>query len=396
MDSSSKSLCVDLFCGAGGLSEGLKQAGFKTILAVDFDEHCLKTYKANHPDAETLCEDVTLLPASTILNAAGGKEIDLLSGGPSCQGYSTHGKRDEEDPRNFLFEHFVRLVGEVRPKWVMMENVPGLLTFRGGHFLKLITEAFKGVGYQVAARVMMAADYGVPQLRRRIIFLATRTGMPISYPEPTHGAETDSLFDSGLEPYVTVNDAIGDLPLLNGELDADGWEYAFPPVTAYQRFVRGQANRLTMHRANGVSPQAAKIVGFIKEGQGLRSVPPEHLPDRFKKMRKISTGALRSDCTTLYYRLDRNRPAYTITCYFRNVASGPFLHPLEDRSISFREAARLMSFRDSYEFHGASIARQIGNAVPPLLAKVIGKHLIKLLGQESAKSDLRRRPALIT
>lgn len=389
MDSESRQpICVDLFCGAGGLSDGLRQAGFKPVLAVDFDKHSLGTYKRNHPETATLCEDVTLLPASVILDAAGGQEIDLMSGGPSCQGYSTHGKRDEEDPRNFLFEHFVRLVGEVKPKWVLMENVPGLLTYRGGHFKRLIENAFKSVGYRVDAKVLVAADYGVPQLRRRIIFLATRLDVPITFPEPTHGEPGESLFEDGLLPYVTVEEAIGDLPLMKGNLESDDWGYLSAPTCDYQRYVRGRCKKLTMHRANGISPQASKVVGFIKEGQGLRSVPVEHLPDRFKKMRRISNGSLRSDCTTLYYRLDRKRPAYTITCYFRNVASGPFLHPLEDRSLSFREAARLMSFRDTYEFRGPGLPRQIGNAVPPLLAKAIGEHLLDLLGAEHAGGRL--------
>ena len=384
MDSASRRpICVDLFCGAGGLSDGLTQAGFRTVLAVDFDKHSANTYRRNHPEAATLCEDVTLLPASVIRDAAGGQEIDLLSGGPSCQGYSTHGKRDEEDPRNFLFEHFVRLVGEVRPKWVLMENVPGLLTYRGGHFQRLIVNAFTSVGYRVDAKVLVAADYGVPQFRRRIIFLATRTDSPITFPDPTHSDHQGGLFGDGLKPYVTVGEAIGDLPLMYDRLDTDGFEYAAPPTCEYQKYVRGRCRSLTLHRANGVSPQASRVVRFIKEGHGLRSVPVEHLPDRFKKMRRIGDGSLRSDCTTLYHRLSRARPAYTITCYFRNVASGPFLHPLEDRSLSFREAARLMSFRDSYEFRGPGLPRQIGNAVPPLLAKAIGKHLISLIRAEA-------------
>lgn len=396
MDSESHSpICVDLFCGAGGLSDGLRQAGFKPVLAVDFDKHSLNTYSRNHPETTTLCEDVTLLPASTIIEAAKGQEIDLLSGGPSCQGYSTHGKRDEEDPRNFLFEHFIRLVGEVKPKWVMMENVPGLLTYRKGHFANLITKSFQTVGYRVASRVMNAADYGVPQLRRRIIFLATRTDVPISFPDPTHRESGDTLFDDGLKPHVTVGEAIGDLPLMGGDLESDNWEYARSATGEYQRYARGRCRKLTLHRANGVSPQAGKVVKFIGEGQGLRSVPVEHLPERFKRMRKISSGALRSDCTTLYYRLDRTRPAYTITCYFRNVASGPFLHPLEDRSLSFREAARLMSFRDTYEFRGPGLPRQIGNAVPPLLAKAVGEHLIGLLRQDEQRKAPRRRQALL-
>lgn len=391
-DSRRKPICVDLFSGAGGLSHGLEQAGFRSVLAVDFDKNAAASYQKNHPDTRVICGDVAAVSPEDVIDACDGRELDLLTGGPSCQGYSTHGKRKEDDPRNFLFEHFIRLVGEVRPKWVLMENVTGLLAFRGGHFKNLITESFASVGYDVTSTVLVAADYGVPQLRRRIFFLGTRTETPISFPEPTHAASVD-LFSSGVSPYVTVEEAIGDLPLMRGELKRENWDYASEPMSDFQRYARRFSERLTLHQANGVSAQARQVVKYIKEGQGLRSVPPDKLPDRFKKMRTISDGSLRKDCTTLYHRLARNRPAYTITCYFRNVASGPFLHPLEDRSLSYREAARLMSFPDDYQFVGTGIPRQIGNAVPPLLAKAIGEHIINLLREDSAGSVRRRKTA---
>ncbi|HEY2584598.1 MAG TPA: DNA cytosine methyltransferase, partial [Tepidisphaeraceae bacterium] len=290
-------------------------------------------------------------------------------------------------PRNILFKHFARLVRELQPKFFLMENVKGLLTYRKGYFRQLIAESFHDAGYEVIAKVVCAADYGVPQRRNRIVFIGTRLDVPLNFPTQTH-VEND-LFADG-QPYVTVDEAIGDLPLLNGILDQDRWEYASSPQNAYQRYARdgSRSKYVTLHRANGLSEAAREVVSLVKEGEGLRSIHPDLLPDRFKKMRRISTGALRKDCTTLYHRLSRNAPSYTITCYFRNVASGPFVHPLEDRSLSYREATRLMSFQDTYTFRGSMLTRQIGNAVPPLLAKAFGQHIRYLL----TIGQLKQRP----
>ncbi len=349
------------------------------------------TYRANHPKTATAEIDIAKLDAKQIFDACKGQELDLLAGGPSCQGYSTHGKRNADDPRNFLFKHFIRLAGELRPKWLLMENVPGLLTFQKGYFKNLIIAQLEALGYRADARVLCAADYGVPQLRRRIFFLATRTDAPIVFPEPTHAPVDEA---AALTPYVTIAEAIGDLPLLKGDLTQEEHEYVSAPSCEYQRYARQFNPRLTMHQANGMSAQAKKVAKFIREGQGLRSVPVKHLPARFKRMRTISNGQLRKDCTTLYYRLDRKRPGYTITCYFRNVASGPFMHPLEDRSLSYREAARIMSFQDRYRFEGTGFARQIGNAVPPLLARAFGKQILAMLTQEATSSRRRRKLAM--
>jgi len=384
---------IDLFCGAGGLSNGLEQAGFRTVAGVDFDAHAMATYKQNHPNALGLQRDISTVTADELGDALDGDDLDLIAGGPSCQGFSTLGKRIEEDPRNVLFKHFARLVRELRPKFFLMENVKGLLTYRKGYFKQLIFESFQDAGYEVIARVVCAADYGVPQLRNRIVFIGTRLDVPLSFPEPTHNC-SGGLFGAP-RPHVTVAEAIGDLPLMDGNLDQDKWEYASSPKSDFQRYARNgrRSKFITLHRANGMSDSAREVVRLVGEGQGLRSIPPELLPVRFKRMRRISTGALRKDCTTLYHRLSRSAPSYTITCYFRNVASGPFVHPLEDRSLSYREAARLMSFQDTYEFCGSTLTKQIGNAVPPLLAKAMGQH-IRLLMSEASGIKKPRKGAL--
>ncbi len=371
-------IAIDLFCGAGGLSEGLRQAGFDTRVGVDFDKNAIETYKANHPEAETILDDIANVTGKQLMTLARSEDIDLIAGGPSCQGFSTHGKRIQDDPRNFLFKHFVRLVDEVRPKMFLMENVKGMLTYSKGLFRQRIEEAFQEIGYRTAFTVVCTADFGVPQLRHRVLFIGTRIDeIALSFPSKTHGN-----LKEGLLPYVSVGEAISDLPLMMGNYKEELRPYATEPKTPYQEYVRaGATDQVSLHVSNSLSGQAQRIAQHVGQGEGLRAVPVDFLPDRFKKMRTISNGQLRRDCTTLYYRLDPQKPSYTITCYYRNVASGPFLHPWEDRSLSHREAARLMSFPDRYQFVGSNFTRQIGNAVPPLMAKAIGGHLIKLLSE---------------
>ena len=199
--------------------------------------------------------------------------------------------------------------------------------------------------------------------------------IPLTFPMPTHGDPS-----KGLQPYVTVEDAIGDLPHISDDYLREHRPYKNAPRGPYQVYCRsGAPTQVSLHVGRPLSAQASKLAKFIGQGEGLRAVPVKHLPERFTRMRKIANGKLRRDCTTLYHRLSPEKPSYTITCNYKNVASGPFLHPSEDRSISHREAARFMSFPDRYEFVGAAIPRQIGNAVPPLLGKAIGEHIHRIL-----------------
>lgn len=383
MKNSSGPICIDLFCGAGGLSYGLQLAGFHPVVAIDFDKNATATYKANHPDTVVLTTDICTLDTKELLSYLGGRELDLLAGGPSCQGYSTHGKRDPNDPRNFLFEHYLRIAKALRPKFILIENVQGLLTYNRGYFREEILSQLESMGYHADAKVLLTADYGVPQLRKRIFFVATRMDCEISFPAPTHTEDPES----DLSPYLTVGEALFDLPpIMSEEKQA---KYLAKPKTALQKYLRGSSKVLTLHQARPLSEQAGRIAAHVREGFGLRSVPEHVLPERFKRMRTIGNGELRKDCTTLYHRLSRSRPSYTITCNFRNIASGPFLHPLEDRSLSLREAARLMTFPDDYQFVGGGIPRQIGNAVPPLMAKAVGEHIRKLLEDGRSKAYSR-------
>jgi len=365
---------VDLFCGAGGLSYGFELAGFQVVAAVDNDAIGAQSYKLHHPSVPLLLEDIASVSGTRLRRIARGP-IDVVIGGPSCQGYSTHGKRDPNDPRNYLFRHFVRIVSEVRPLWVVMENVKGLLAYDKGRYRAEIHRAFEKIGYKIESRILLAADYGVPQLRERLFFLATRTQSPVVFPAPTH-CPLDEARALGLKPYVTVRDAIGDLPAIG--VEGEAFEYAGPAESEFQRYARRHRPKcVTLHRARRVSPLAMSLILKIPQGNGVRAIPEKELPARFRRMRTISTGALRKDCTTLYYRLSWQAPAKTITCYFTNVSSGPFVHPRANRALTPREAARLQSFPDNYEFVERQVQRQIGNAVPPLLARAVGLEIRK-------------------
>ncbi len=368
---------VDLFCGAGGLSYGFEMAGFQVVAALDFDPVAAATYRLRNPHVPFFETDIAMVTGRSLVEAA-GCEIDVVIGGPSCQGFSTHGKRDANDPRNLLFKHFVRIVNEIRPLFVVMENVRGLLTYDKGQYREEIHVAFQKIGYRIESRVLRAVEYGVPQMRERVFFIATRTNAEIAFPAPTH-CPPDMTTLTGLQPYVTVRDALSDLLDIGDK--GSSTAYATPPQTDFQRYVResAKAGGLTLHRARPVSPLAYSIITKIPPGQGLRSIPPHQLPERFQRMRTISTGALRRDCTTLYHRLSWNKPAYTITCNFNNVSSGPFVHPDAHRALTPREGARLQSFPDDYVFVDRQLYRQIGNAVPPLLAAAVAKRVRKSL-----------------
>lgn len=387
---------VDLFCGAGGLSFGFELAGFKVVAAVDSDPVAGATYRLQNPNVPLFTEDVRNLKGKQLLEAAGGP-VDLVIGGPSCQGFSTHGKRDANDPRNFLFKEFVRLVKEVRPSWVVMENVKGMLTYDRGRYRDEIHASFRRIGYRVESRVLRAADFGVPQFRERLFFIATNTDLPITFPAPTH-CSPDVAPMLGLLPFVTVRDALGDLAAIGDE--GESVEYSSAPTSEFQKFVRGNApKRLSLHRARRVSDLAMSIITKVPEGSGIRAIPQAKLPARFRRMRRISTGALRKDCTTLYYRLSWAKPSYTITCYFTNVSSGPFVHPAENRSLTPREAARLQSFPDRYRFVDKQVQRQIGNAVPPLLARAVAQEIVakfEMFDDQSSEKEAARPPSAIT
>lgn len=366
---------LDLFSGCGGLSLGVSRAGgsgrpFEVVGGLDFHGPSVETWTLNHPDAHALQADIRKADVTELLRQIG--EVELLVGGPSCQGFSTHGKRVADDPRNFLYVHFMRFVEKLRPEWVLMENVTGLLRYNRGAFRDSIIADFQRLGYVVSFAQLQAADYGVPQVRKRVFFVANRKGIPFFFPEPSH-VPPERLADevSALRPYVTVADAIGDLPPIGLGCDEKGapGDYSARPFSELQSWARGGSDGLTLHFGAPAPPENLERIRRIPPRGDWLDIPAELLPERMKSI-------LPKDCTTLYYRLPWDRPAYTITTVYRNVSSGAFTHPDEDRAITHREAARLQSFPDTYRFSATSLSRQIGNAVPPVLAEALGSAVL--------------------
>jgi DNA (cytosine-5)-methyltransferase 1 len=383
---------IDLFCGAGGLSEGFRQAGFNVGFGLDWDVDSLETIKLNHPETAIVAGDVREVGASEMLALSGFSEVDVVIGGPSCQGFSTQGRRgswaSDEDPRNLLYKEFARVVEDLRPEWFVMENVPGLLYFNKGEFGRKIFRLFQRIGYSTQHKLMLAADYGVPQLRKRLIIVGTRTGRQMPWPAQSHmGAVRRDAIDlwetkrvthfPHLSRHVSLWDAISDLPAITAGGGREQLKYRKRPSSAYQELMRGGEEALWDHQAPHLPDVHRELIEHVGEGETWREIPEHLLPERFRKIR-------RTDSTNLFARPDRNRPSYTIITQFGNVTTGAYTHPTQDRAFSAREGARIQSFPDRYRFAGnlTSKYRQIGNAVPPLLAEAIARQLLAVFRGE--------------
>ena len=400
-------VAADLFSGAGGLSLGFQQAGFDVAFANDINPEYAYTYTRNHPDTRFFCESVEDLNAADVFKATGlgRNDIDVLIGGPPCQGFSINApKRSQGDARNYLFQHYGRLVLEgLRPKVVLMENVPGMLSLRNGDFIKAIYDLFQGAGYRMRHMVLCAAHYGIPQERWRLIFIGTLLkDVEITFPRPTHYAPVRANFTGGrdltwlmamrngnghrhvqrqlpfadrealqhpLSPFVPVMDAIGDLPPLSVREGSEEMEYFARASTRYQREMRRNSKELYNHAAGTLSRQNLDRLKHIPPGGSWRDIPFRLLPEGMKRAR-------RSDHTRRYGRIDPNGLSGTILTKC-DPHWGSFFHWSQDRALTVREAARIQSFPDTYRFYGSrgSQYEQVGNAVPPLLAKMIAEHV---------------------
>jgi DNA (cytosine-5)-methyltransferase 1 len=389
---SSETPFVDLFCGAGGLSVGFEEAGFKAVFANDNDPFACDTYEFNHPAAHICRGDVEAVTAANILERTGLDSIPLVIGGPNCQGVSLRGKRDPDDPKNRMFFHFRRLIAELRPEWFVMENVPGLLHRHNSGLLRTIYEAFDEIGYHCGGEVLLAADYGVPQLRYRFVMIGNRMGEPVLFPEATHRCpivlDDPGLFDPDDErqDWLTVRDGIGDLPEIKNGGGAD--EIPYPQVDEeslreFQQRSRQGSEGLFNHVCHRTPRHNIELIKHIAPGKNWKAIPEQLRPPRFKHV------ALK-DHTTTFGRLRWDMPARTITTYFNNISSGAFTHPEQHRGISVREGARLQSFPDWYRFKGtlARQYRQVGNAVPPLMAAHVARLIHTVLSGRAPDTDV--------
>ena len=358
----SRPTVIDLFCGAGGLSEGFRQAGFQVLLGSDIDPTFGETFVRSHLGADFFPKPIQSLSSSEILKVTGlaKGQLDVLVGGPPCQGYSVynHG-RGEHDPRAGLFREYLRIVRDISPKWLVMENVTGLLSISGGQLIQTISDEISKLGYLVEWRVLRAEDYGVPQERRRVVFIANRIGASINFPKIEYGNE--------MKPYTTIWDAIGDLPLA---VTADAADYAMAPKSIFQMMMRQGNPKLANHHGPKLGKTNQERIRHIPQGGSWRDIPFELLPEGMKR-------AKRSDHTKRYGRPRLTDLACTILTKC-DIHWGAFIHPIENRAFTVREAARLQSFPDSFVFYGSMTEQfvQIGNAVPPMLAKSVAECIL--------------------
>lgn len=347
-----KPTVIDLFAGVGGLSLGFEMAGFEVALANEFDPSIAEAYEKNRPGTKMIVEDITALPVDETFGPYEGK-VTAVIGGPPCQGFSQKGSRKSiNDPRNFLFRYYFEVVKRVKPKYFVIENVPNLLTTEGGYFKGEIIELFSGIGYAVSCGVLCAADFGVPQDRRRTCILGKLGATePISLPNP-NGVHT------------TVWDAISDLSYLESGEGTEEQGYRCVPQSDYQRMLRAGSDELCNHVATRHSKVTLERLEMIAPECGKEMLPEEH------HTKSIYSGT--------WCRMKKDGIAKTITTRYDTPSSGEFTHPYLNRAITTREAARIQSFPDTFHFYGSksSQMKQVGNAVPPLLGKAIAERIL--------------------
>jgi len=343
---------IDLFAGVGGLSLGFEQAGFDVVIANEYDASIAQAYIKNRNNPNMIVADITKLP----IHETFGKyreQVDLVVGGPPCQGYSQKGQRKTiNDPRNYLFRYFVDVVKEVSPQYFVMENVPNLLTAEKGYFKNELVTMFTGLGYTVNAQVLCAADYGVPQNRNRAFVIGKKNAdNPVDIPVK-------------VEKRTTIWDAISDLAYLKSGQGEEISDYMNPADSEYQTLLRKDSQKVFNHVATNHSKVALERLAMIPPKGGKEFLPPKHLT------KSIYSGT--------WERMDADDLSVTITTRFDTPSSGKFTHPYLDRAITVREAARIQSFPDAFRFYGTKTSqmKQVGNAVPPMLSRAIAESII--------------------
>lgn len=347
---------LDVFCGAGGLSYGMdKNKHFHTKVAIDFDAKAAETFKKNMPDAEVLVGDITDANVKRrVIECSRKAKVNMIIGGPPCQGYSMKGKKlGLKDPRNFLFREYLNLVKELQPDIFVIENVKGLLLAANGWFKNEILTAISNLGYWAEYGILNAADFGVPQSRERAIFICSKNKI-VTLPTPTTSKR------------ITVRDAISDLSYLESGEGAFKQEYITNAESDYQKMMRTGSFSLYNHKASNHKKIAIEKLKMIPPEQGKEFIPKEL---QGKQKFKTTWGRLKWDDVSP-----------TIDTRFDAASNGTNNHPYLNRAITPREAARIQSFDDRFVFYGSKvyIRKQIGNAVPPLLAKAIADKIDKV------------------
>jgi DNA-cytosine methyltransferase len=351
---------LDLFSGAGGFSKGLDMLSeFKTVLATDFNESALASFKLNFPNSKIIIGDITKKNIKDkIVSTANELKVNMIIGGPPCQGFSNKGKKlGLNDPRNFLFKEYLNIVRKIKPDIFIIENVKTMLTAENGYFLAQILKEINFYGYKVSYKPIIASDYGVPQNRQRAVIIAHKT-KKINHPIPSTKTKT------------TVKEAINDLAYLQSGEGLEISDYITKPNSNYQIIMRKNSNKLHNHIATNHKKIAIDKLKLIPPQGNKKDLPKDlHGKQKFK---------------TTWGRLQWDSQSPTIDTRFDTPSNGTNSHPELNRAITPREAARLQSFPDNFIFVGkkTEICKQIGNAVPPLMAKAIGKIIVKELAYE--------------
>ena len=338
---------IDLFCGCGGLSLGFELAGYNVLLGIDNWEDALITFRQNHHKSETLCADLMKLIPNEIEKKIGKQDVDVIIGGPPCQGFSVAGKRIIEDDRNKLYKSFVRMVAYFTPKAFVLENVPNILSIGNGIVKDEIIKDFKELGYNVVTKVLISSDYGVPQNRRRAFFVGLKNGQEFTYPQP-----------SVAEP-VTTKEAISDL---SENSLPNGAKYPLNPQSEFQRLMREKSKGVFNHDITIHTEQTKRIISMVPDGGNYKDLPKD-----LQQTRNVHIA---------WTRLCSTKPSITIDTGHRH-----HFHYKWNRIPTVRESARIQSFPDNFIFmcNKTSQYKQVGNAVPPLMAKAIALQLLNSL-----------------
>lgn len=372
-----KKYILDLFCGIGGFSHGFEKSDeFEVTAGIDLLGDRLDTFCVNHSSATAFGGDIRNLTIDQL--EENSPRPFVIVGGPPCQGFSSlRPFRNVEwnDPRNNLAEEFVRIVAALQPEWVVFENVVGLLTHAGGATFKSISSAFEEIGYRVSTRIMNGAYFGLPQKRERLILIGSRRGKSVDWPKATHWfpqrsmagqsdlviRPDDGLFGAKLKDAITFAQATSDLPELSSGQKSTSYIDGIS-LTEYQKIMRIGSKKLTLHEATKHSEKMLEIIRHA--GENIHALPE---------------GMVTSGFSSCYSRLSANEPSTTITVNFVHPASNRCIHPTQDRALTPREGARLQSFEDSFQFMGSrsQTVKQIGNAVPPLLGKIIAETILR-------------------
>lgn len=338
---------LDLFCGCGGLSKGFMDAGFHVEIGIDNDATALKTFLHNHPNSKAFQENLATINVKNFIKNNKVKSIDMIIGGPPCQGFSISGKRDIDDPRNGFYRPFFEFVNELKPKVFLLENVPNLISMGDGKYKTTILELFESIGYSVKYKILLASEFGVPQNRKRVFFVGVKgKSNKFEFPVGNFGLK---------KQIISTWDAISDLPELSLE---DGNPHVYKPQSKFQKLMRSSSKFIYNHQTTNHSEQTIKIISMVPDGGNYKN-----LPLKFQDTRRVNIA---------WTRYSSDKPSFTIDTGHRH-----HFHYKFNRIPTVRENARLQSFSDDFVFLGSKTHqyKQVGNAVPPLLAYEIAQSI---------------------